>query len=438
MGNLGKLDTSDIIFPLVKNWFRPTNALSGYNHSCSSWPNTSTPLNGIGFQEPHSGSAYVSLGLVSNDLSLYKTQYVTSKLPSPLKKDSIYKVSFWVSLAEFLIGNIRNSNLEATSSIGIYFSSEKLFYATTTNIPLIPQLQNNPTRFLDDTSGWMEVTGLYRATGGEQYMTIGNFNTKENTPVKIVRYGYIDTTIGYGSYYLDDVSLTAYGYLQNIATDTILCEGLPFTKSIRSGFDSCVWNDGDTTRNRILNTSGTYWVTSYTGNVSVTDTVRIQFKPQPIITTLKDTTVCFDEVAQILLDAGQFKSYIWKPTGETTRTIYSTNAQVYLLSVTDTNNCSTSKQVAVMETCPDFMFIPNAFTPNGDGINDVFLPRTLNLVSYNMSIVNRWGEILFTTTNPQQGWDGKNAQADVYVVIIYYKVDGKEQQSVKQNVSLLR
>jgi gliding motility-associated-like protein len=141
---------------------------------------------------------------------------------------------------------------------------------------------------------------------------------------------------------------------------------------------------------------------------------------------------------QILLDAGQFKSYLWKPTGETTRTVYSTSAQVYLLSVTDSNNCSTSKQVAVMETCPDFIFIPNAFTPNGDGLNDVFIPSTRNVSSYQMSILNRWGEMIFTTKNVQQGWDGKDAPADVYTVLINYQVDGKEMQSVKQNVSLLR
>jgi gliding motility-associated-like protein len=91
-----------------------------------------------------------------------------------------------------------------------------------------------------------------------------------------------------------------------------------------------------------------------------------------------------------------------------------------------------------METCPEFVFIPNAFTPNGDGLNDAFLPKTRSLQSYQMNIINCWGEIVFTTQNPQQGWDGKNAPNDVYVVTVQYKVAGKEMESVSRNVTLLR
>jgi gliding motility-associated-like protein len=434
------LDSSNTTFKGVKYWFKASEDFqSEYHHTCAPHPFFSVPYGSAGFQNTHSGSAYLLFLSVAKNNSLEgRRGYSSTLLLNPLYKDSLYKISYWVSLAEMESGNLSNRNLLATSSIGVYFSCEKLFSPSSSYISVNPQVQNNPTRFLDDTLGWMEITGLYRATGGEQYITIGNFNSNENTPIKIVRYGNTETTQGVGSYYLDDVSLISYGYLQDTYLDTTLCEGITLTKGIRPGFDSCVWNDGGTSQSRIIEESGLYWVTSYSGNVSVTDTFNITYKPYPIITSLKDTTVCFEQVAQILLDAGQFKSYLWKPTGETTRTIYSNTAQVYLLSVTDTNNCSTSKQVAVMETCPDFVFIPNAFTPNGDGLNDVFLPKTRNLSSYNMSIVNRWGEIIFTTTNPQQGWDGKGAPSDVYVVLINYQVDGKELQSVKQNVSLLR
>ncbi|HEX4886865.1 MAG TPA: gliding motility-associated C-terminal domain-containing protein, partial [Luteibaculaceae bacterium] len=69
-------------------------------------------------------------------------------------------------------------------------------------------------------------------------------------------------------------------------------------------------------------------------------------------------------------------------------------------------------------------FIPSAFTPNGDGVNDVFLPIHLGEKpeAYEMSIFNRWGERLFYSTNPYEPWDGtyqgEIAKSDTYVYLI--------------------
>lgn len=277
---------------------------------------------------------------------------------------------------------------------------------------------------------------LTAATTGKLFLWNTGDTTQSITVNKIGVYRvHIYDSLGCVS--IDSIVLTTKN-IPGPITDTFLCSSQPITLTAQNAIQY-VWSTGAITPSITVNKVGKYWV-NRTNNTTCTqtDSFRVTEKPLPIITSLKDTTVCFDQVAQILLDAGQFKSYLWKPTGETTQTIYSTAAQVYLLSVTDSNNCSTSKQVAVMETCPEFVFVPNAFTPNGDGLNDVFLPQTRNLVSYEMSIVNRWGEIVFKTKNTQQGWDGKDAQADVYVVLINYKVDGKDLQSLKQNVSLLR
>jgi gliding motility-associated-like protein len=183
---------------------------------------------------------------------------------------------------------------------------------------------------------------------------------------------------------------------------------------------------------------GLYTVQKHNLNCMGIDSFMVYAKPLPIIVSLNDTTVCFDEVAQLLLDAGTFKSYLWQPTGETSRYIYSSKAQPYLLTVTDSNNCSASKHFDVLETCPDFIFVPNAFTPNGDGINDVFLPHTRSLLQYQMTILNRWGQIVFTTTDTTKGWDAKDAPADVYVVQISYHPKGKSPQTISQNITVLR
>lgn len=63
-------------------------------------------------------------------------------------------------------------------------------------------------------------------------------------------------------------------------------------------------------------------------------------------------------------------------------------------------------------------FMPNAFTPNGDGYNDVLLPEYTGILTYSLQIYNRWGQIAFTSDNPDYGWDGFNAQDGVYNYIV--------------------
>ena len=63
-------------------------------------------------------------------------------------------------------------------------------------------------------------------------------------------------------------------------------------------------------------------------------------------------------------------------------------------------------------------FMPNAFTPNGDGHNDVLLPEYTGILTYSIEVYDRWGQIAFSSDNPANGWDGNNAQDGVYNYIV--------------------
>ncbi len=65
---------------------------------------------------------------------------------------------------------------------------------------------------------------------------------------------------------------------------------------------------------------------------------------------------------------------------------------------------STSNEVRIVS--PTRLFLPNAFTPNGDGLNDTFGPVTRGIKSYSMVIHNRWGEKVFESDDPEVRWDG--------------------------------
>ena len=89
------------------------------------------------------------------------------------------------------------------------------------------------------------------------------------------------------------------------------------------------------------------------------------------------------------------------------------------------------------------LFVPNAFTPNSDGINDKFYPVTsCTFQQYEFLIFNRWGELIFQTSNQTDQWDGKNKGSDcsagVYVYFIIYKFPLQSTKSVKGKIALLR
>ena len=79
-----------------------------------------------------------------------------------------------------------------------------------------------------------------------------------------------------------------------------------------------------------------------------------------------------------------------------------------------------------------WLFIPNSFSPNNDGNNDVFYFRGRHILDFSMKIYNRWGELLFETTNPNTGWDGmyngKIVQDGIYTWKIEFKTISSDER----------
>lgn len=115
-----------------------------------------------------------------------------------------------------------------------------------------------------------------------------------------------------------------------------------------------------------------------------------------------------------------------------------------LLVTNNTYGCkdSTSDSVHII---PDFrIFIPNAFSPNSDGLNEYFTAKGIGIVNFNMMIFDRWGNLIFTTDDINRGWNGtanggtKIAQEDTYVYKIEVTDIFKEQHSYIGAVTLIK
>ena len=152
------------------------------------------------------------------------------------------------------------------------------------------------------------------------------------------------------------------------------------------------------------------------------------------------------DVVEIEEHAGQ--SFVWNGityTEEGTYTQYFNNihgcdSTVTLTLILD-GGVEPSPDTTSGETATQELYLPNAFTPNEDGKNPVFLPvfsYPAEIEEYRMEIYNRWGCLVFRTEEPTFGWDGANAMDGVYIVVVRYKSRGGKSKTVRGSVTVVR
>ena len=172
------------------NWYTPSYGSPDNFNTCNNW-NASIPNNYFGTQNTHTGNGYVGQGTYYYPNDTY-IEYISCELIAPLIAGKTYCISLYVSLAELSAYN--------TTNYGIYFSENSQYYNTMYSINKSPQVIFYQT--INDTINWTKLTGYYIASGGERYITMGNFYPNNFNPITINNNGYK------GSYlYVDDVSI---------------------------------------------------------------------------------------------------------------------------------------------------------------------------------------------------------------------------------------
>ncbi len=155
-----------------------------------------------------------------------------------------------------------------------------------------------------------------------------------------------------------------------------------------------------------------------------------------------DTTKCdYSAITESVLR--EFDSYLWN-TGQTTPAIKIMNPGLYTLQVTDSNNCIGLDSINIIDSiCPQYVYLPNAFTPNGDGKNDIFRPVFAGAAStFRFAVYDRWGRAVFITTTPGDGWDGtaggRQQPAGTYVWECVYQLYQEPERMQRGTVILIR
>jgi gliding motility-associated-like protein len=252
----------------------------------------------------------------------------------------------------------------------------------------------------------------------------------------------LQTTLGCDSVVI--TTLIAHPEPQlELGSDRALCAGLSLTLS-PGAFAGYQWQDQSTQSTFTLNKAGQYWVKVTDANqCSASDTLTITaLLPNPSGFLKRSDSVCAYSTV-LLQPTGIYQSYLWS-NGATSKTIEVSVAGTYWLQVRDGNGCIGTDTIMVdSKECMKGMFVPTAFSPNGDGKNDVFRVQAFGKVkSFKLQLFNRWGQPVFQTEDVHRGWDGKVGglpqRSDVFVWICTYQLEGEKQRLEKGTATLIR
>lgn len=183
-------------------WINSAALTPDYMHSCAQGTDAGVPLNAFGNQMPNSGEGYAGIYTYQNFPDCDVREYITISLTEPLLANTSYALEFHVSLSE--------QSRYAVSTIGALFTENNSFDIDKYILEADPQIFHIGEA-LTDTENWMLISGSFTAQGGEQFLTIGNF--EEDDSSGLVQVNPIVSDLSY--YYIDDVRLDLLSSLED-------------------------------------------------------------------------------------------------------------------------------------------------------------------------------------------------------------------------------
>lgn len=424
----------------IYNWqnafaFQTFNRGGSYFNSCDKSKVVGVPINMSGFQYAASGKAYACIWQRHHS----ERNYWGVSLLDTLQKGKLYHVSLKINPAD--------SSPFFMNKFGINF------YTQPTVIDPGPERQTNkavyPNRahvysdsVLQFVTQWYTIEGDFLADSNYTYLILGNFWHLDS--ITSVRHflGESERLFGMKNsfYFIDDVAVIEIKQLKASRQKICLGDSALLYKYKLNG--SVYWKQGALTTDTLA-TTDSVWVAPtqtttyylYNQQHTLVDSVTIEVFAPPTQRLLPfDTLICKQQ--NITLNAKYDGAMYQWSTGDTTPFIEVTERGAYSVKI-GLNNCNVTETIMV-DKCQSTLYVPNAFTPNGDGINDEFKPAAVQLQAYQMNIYNRWGQLVFTTTEIEKGWNGENSETGVYAYVINYTDNFDRQQSQTGTVSLIK
>jgi len=360
------IESSSTIFPTVQNWIRPTTGTPDYFNTCNLTSNTAgVPTNEAGFQFPNQGNAYVGLINYYNFSTSFDgfREYLQVKLTQPLTAGAEYEFTYYLSPTGF----------KSVANVSAYFSVNKNEdFSLKTELNFVPQVTN--TSPLTDTSIWYKITGTFKASGGEEWLIMGNF-LKDNqcTPYSISTGNPDLNILGQSYIFIDDVSLIIK---QGIETK-YLCNAFDSAKvDVKTNILKFKWFDNDTIqRTRFFKQESKIWITNtLPDGSSFIDSTFIFKTPNIYNKLVSDSSICDNDDLLFVLNSNTPK-YLWSNGSIDSFTTYNKTGKYWLKS--NENGCVRIDTFTInSKPKPPILFYPDTFFCKNSSltIGNIFYP----------------------------------------------------------------
>ncbi len=273
---------------------------------------------------------------------------------------------------------------------------------------------------------------IYQARGGSAYLGVIKYPNKRGLSCNFVSDGFWlngkKSILGLPNFpnatfdFKKDITAvnlcfedsTLFGFLSNYLVDSVLWI---FDDPLTGVYNI----SNETQPSHMFSKPGVYNVRLITYSESIIDTTfkLITINSIPLIDLGSDVNLCFSKATT--LDASLTNAtYLWQ-NNSTMSSIEVSTPGKYWVTV-NVNNCIATDTIYVFkDSCEVRLKLPNVFTPNADGANDLFIPiESYGIASMNTSIYSRWGNLVFKSSNGEIEWDGGNLSEGTYFWIIHY------------------
>ncbi len=365
------------------------------------------PFNNLGTQAARTGNAYAGFIPVSGTVR----EYMRVPLSSPLINGTTYAISFYVNLGD----NVT----KAASAIGAYLSvgMAPAFSNGINPPPVTPQIMNPLNNFITDKINWTLISGIFTASGGENYITIGHFATNADT---LTVPGPGSWTASY--YYVEDVSVIPAPLNATQSQTNPACNGQCTGTSIviatgGSAPYTYSWNTipVQTTQTASGLCAGNYTVV-VTDAGSATTTVTVTITQPPVFLTgiSSQTNISCNggnNGAATATASGGTPGYFfnWSPSGGTNANATGLSANTYTVTITDANGCSQTQTVTLTQPAAfNITSLQNNVSCNGGNNGDA----SVNVSGGNTPYTYSWSPSGGTNAN------ATGLTANTYTILI--------------------
>lgn len=230
-----------------------------------------------------------------------------------------------------------------------------------------------------------------------------------------------------------------------LGPDIHFCDVLDTTLDAGPSGIKYMWNTGETTRTLNVTTPGRYSVeVENAEGCTSSDSIELTLSQSPEIYLGEDTTICVNSPTTFGVNT-PYSVYTWN-TGETTQYITTQSEGQYVLEVTDDLGCKGKDSLFITldpEALPSVLYVPNAFTPNGDNLNELF-PYKDEVIQpgYYIAIYSRWGEKIFDSRESDTSiWDayyqGEKVPPSTLIYFMYYRGCDGNARTAKGTVQVI-